>query len=293
MLRRVSPCPCILIGTAGPNMTVNGAVFADKIVSQRLTDVHIAPDASTSDGTPLDEAAHRVARLFRALRMALEELDMYYARFAALSPSSASPTSVAPAPPYISPHFTSFRMDGKNVTLDYFERFTNGNPWRAVFAADAHTDSGTKTTVVVKFAYRYSRAAHELLAQHDPPLAPRLWFCEKVASVGMHVVVTDCIADFDRDSALSAAERASARDAVALLHRHGLVFGDLRRPNVLRRGDGGVRLIDFDWCGKAGEARYPSDINMNEGTDISWHPDVRRGGLIQKEHDVYLLDRLN
>ena len=40
------------------------------------------------------------------------------------------------------------------------------------------------------------------------------------------------------------------------------MFGDLRRPNTLVGNDAGM-LVDFDWCGKSGEARYPPEINRD------------------------------
>lgn len=51
------------------------------------------------------------------------------------------------------------------------------------------------------------------------------------------------------------------RRAIQKLHADDLVFGDLREPNVLVSGQS-VMLVDFDWCGKAGEARHPSDVNL-------------------------------
>ncbi|KAH9918870.1 uncharacterized protein B0H18DRAFT_882474 [Fomitopsis serialis] len=78
---------------------------------------------------------------------------------------------------------------------------------------------------------------------------------------------------------------ASLRAAVRTLHERGFVFGDLRHPNVLVVGERMV-LIDFDWCGKAGEARYPSDILLDG--QIPWHHSVRRGGLIEKVHGRHL-----
>ncbi|KAI0244944.1 hypothetical protein BJV78DRAFT_1098897, partial [Lactifluus subvellereus] len=46
------------------------------------------------------------------------------------------------------------------------------------------------------------------------------------------------------------------KQAIRLLHSRKLVFGDLRLPNILVK-DESVMFVDFDWCGKAGEARYP------------------------------------
>ncbi|KAE9402420.1 hypothetical protein BT96DRAFT_816566, partial [Gymnopus androsaceus JB14] len=49
-------------------------------------------------------------------------------------------------------------------------------------------------------------------------------------------------------------------------------------------------LIDFDWSGRVGEAWYPADISMD--MSIVWHDEVKRGGLIAKEHDLHLLKLL-
>ena len=45
-----------------------------------------------------------------------------------------------------------------------------------------------------------------------------------------------------------------------------------------------VVLVDFDWSGKRGTARYPSDILLEKG---AWHPGVQRGGLVEKAHDAF------
>ena len=71
-------------------------------------------------------------------------------------------------------------------------------------------------------------------------------------------------------------------------------FSPLKRrpPNVmLRKGTGGaweVRLVDLDWAGVVGRARYPPHMSK----DIGWHPAARPGVLLQQEHDVHLLERL-
>ena len=73
------------------------------------------------------------------------------------------------------------------------------------------------------------------------------------------------------------------------LHKEGYVHGDIRGPNLLIAEDG-LKLVDFDWCGKRGEARYPADISIAAG--IKWHDGVRRDGLMKKAHDTYMLDLL-
>ncbi len=60
--------------------------------------------------------------------------------------------------------------------------------------------------------------------------------------------------------------------ALNILHGEGLVFGDLRRPNIMimpgPNKDDTVRLIDFDWAGKENEARYP--IHLNQSKEVKW-----------------------
>ena len=175
-------------------------------------------------------------------------------------------------------------MDEENVTLEYTDRLSKEYSRKAVFTARAEDMAGSVTTVVVKFTATYNQDAHIRLAQEG--LAPKLWFCERVADVGgLYVVVMDYVEGgelWDRRKA-SPARVDSLRSAVKMLHDQGFVFGDLRSPNVLVEGDRAV-LIDFDWCGKEGEVRYPSDILLEKA---QWHPDVMQGGLIMQEHDSF------
>ena len=55
-------------------------------------------------------------------------------------------------------------------------------------------------------------------------------------------------------------------DAINILHGSGLVFGDLRPLNVMITKANEVKLIDFNWAGVEGQAKYPSLIS----SDIKW-----------------------
>ncbi|KAJ7868408.1 hypothetical protein B0H14DRAFT_2346612 [Mycena olivaceomarginata] len=74
---------------------------------------------------------------------------------------------------------------------------------------------------------------------------------------------------------------------VSFLHDGGYVFGDLRWPNVMVAGKK-VKLIDFDWAGKEGYAKYPIHIAHN----IDWPPGVTAMGKIKKVHDIHMLKSL-
>lgn len=75
--------------------------------------------------------------------------------------------------------------------------------------------------------------------------------------------------------------------AIEVLHKNGLVFGDLRPPNVMI-SDGRAHLVDFDWCAQDGMGRYPVSLN-DVDRDIGWHPDVKRGSVMHKHHDIFML----
>ena len=74
-----------------------------------------------------------------------------------------------------------------------------------------------------------------------------------------------------------------------------MVHGDLRNENVLlgnskfndstaqSEKEAQVWIIDFDWAGTQGEARYPSELNQS----ITWHEDVVDLGPIEMHHDLH------
>lgn len=135
---------------------------------------------------------------------------------------------------------------------------------KAVFVAEAKSESET-VKVVVKFAHTYNEDAHELLANLKPSQAPKLRYCKFELTVGMWAVVMDYVEGPGADGILTGTDLTeSLRVALKKLHSGGFVFGDLRSPNVLVVGKK-VMLIDFDWCGKVGTARYPSDIMLTDG----------------------------
>jgi hypothetical protein len=47
-----------------------------------------------------------------------------------------------------------------------------------------------------------------------------------------------------------------------------------------------AKVIDFDWAGKSGTARYPLTINK-AALSHEWHRDVEAGGLMETDHDAF------
>ena len=235
----------------------------------------------------------RTAQVFKALRDGLDELGAYYAE---LRPPIRSNSEAYSATPFIGPHLRELNYGNTSMKLRYSSRISYEKD-KAVFKAHAVTDDRTvDQDVAVKFTSKYCREAHELLADHDPPFAPKLLFCEKMADVGgLWVVVMDYVESHAAaaDPSTAATEKvkmkAEVGKAIQVLHDAGFVFGDLRDPNIIQASSEKMFLVDFDWAGREGEARYPATINM---TDIVWGEGTVRCGLVKKEHDLFMLDRL-
>jgi serine/threonine protein kinase len=300
------------MGMAGPHLTVAGAVFADRIIVQPLTDnISFIPRPNMKGRTPLDDTAYRVARLWHCLKVCLEELDHYYADLLkTISPpaprttagtvgglprSSTGADRVIRPPDLIGPHFIRFHYEGQFWSLNYTERLERQHSFKSVFIAEAsiaaEVGNRAKTKVVVKFAYNYNQDAHKLLVDITPSHAPRLLHCAYEPDVNMWVVVMDYIdGQYMRDHKITNPEHVkSFRSALKSLHSRGLVHGDLREPNILLVREQ-VMLVDFDWCGPDDVARYPTDINTKSG--IPWAYGVGPGLRLRKAHDEFQFKRL-
>ena len=170
----------------------------------------------------------------------------------------------------------------------YLSRLALEYPSKLLYKAQLDDPSGNP--LVVKFVSTYHAEAHRLLAQRQ--LAP-LHYAGTEDSVpslygGRYMVVMDFVDETSR-AALTGAQFADVKKAVALLHSNNLVFGDLRLPNILLK-DGKVMIIDFDWRGTAGDSRYPAELNLDR--ELCWPPGVQPGSIMQKEHDLFMLEKL-
>ena len=303
LFRSASCCPMFLVGIAGPHLTVSGAIFTDRFISQRLTDyIHIGPLPTFQGKSSLDHSIRRVAQVLRALNQATEELERHYTglKFEASSPyksrgyfhHAGPPPPPVPSRPLpqsvVPPSFQEFTVDSKTYMIGYEHHLSSAS--EAVFKGTITCDGDQAShAVIVKFTSTYCADAHRKLAEANR--APRLWFCEQVQSVGMYIVVMDYENGTRANPPLEDKDRIEElRMAVEMLHGENYVHGDIRGPNVLITTNG-VKLIDFDWCGKEGEVCYPADISV-DASDIGWHRDVRRGCLIEKGHDEHMFTLL-
>ncbi|KAG6887588.1 hypothetical protein C0992_011645 [Termitomyces sp. T32_za158] len=189
--------------------------------------------------------------------------------------------------------------NGKTVDLTYSRRLQED---KLIFCAiGSGPDSGASSECIVKFTSQcYSYAAHEYLAKLK--LAPRVRACVSISSDWTAIVMDkiDYPSFFHlKQEGMSDEKREKIRNKVQCivrkLHEGGFVHGDVRDINVLvdpaslNCEDVVVFLIDFDWAGEIGKARYPVDVNRET---VEQPGGVRRGELVLVEHDLEMVEYL-
>lgn len=288
-IRQMCCCPSFIVVVAGPWMCILGAVYLDHVVVQPLTDfmwLAYHPAQTSRLG--------RLTRVFHSLAASVRRLETYYQSLAN-RPRNIDPSRFFPCyHHYLAP-------DGSTKNFRYMGYLLRQQPGpkRALFKAC--TDDNQQ--IVVKFVERYNARAHQLLA--DEGLAPQLLFDSgSAASVSAQMIVMEYVPSMDlydyldlnpsgapSKAATLETVREDVKRALDILHRHGLVFGDLRSPNVIVTEQAESRkargmLVDFDWCGVDGEATYPFGMNQ---VDIQWPDGAEKGAPMRKEHDMAML----
>jgi hypothetical protein len=263
-----------LFSIAGPWTSVHGAILlGEHWIVQPLTDLiwtGVVPELS------LDGQVQHVAQLFNSLKTGLTQLKNKY-------------KDIRANPYFPFPYITSYSIPDTDPPTTM--RFT--------YKKRLHCDEARKSTAVflgedtegkqifIKFTARYGHGAHRLLTEKG--YAPQLLHCFEFMR-GYFIAVMEYIEGHDMHGrSFSSGDLDRVRGAKDILHEAGIVFGDLRPNNIMKPNDeSGVLLVDFDWCGKEGESRYPVTVNP----DCRWHKDVGPGAIMKKEHDDYLFDSL-
>ncbi len=266
-------------------MCILGAVIVERAEIEPLTDYIWLGAYPHHDARLL-----RLARLFKSLATGLRNLDEFYKNLTVLNPNS-------PLGARLFPHICSYTTDEEVVRFHYISKLAPSNLEKAIFKAKDERDG---RDIVVKFAHRYNAEAHRVVASEG--LAPELFYIGDIypSALGPNalfaapkMVVMEYLQGSSAEQMYYKAPPPSfvyrdVQAAIGALHKRGLVFGDLRRPNVMIYKNR-AKLVDFDWCGRDGQDRYPAALN----TTIGWHEGVDRGTPMLKVHDLFMLKKLH
>jgi hypothetical protein len=241
-------------------------------------------------------ARNAIASALDALMAAVDNIQAHYESIEANAKASPSPMVIDPRARKARgfPFVTSYEDDEQRITFMYNARLDDDE---LIFSAIlSQPDFGE---CLVKFTYQYSEAAHSYLESHG--LAPKLRQCVRISADWSAVIMDRSkyqsfyglwLSNTDQEKV-----RSKVRIAVQTLHRGGFVHGDIRSNNILidRRSlaseDVAIHLINFDWAGRTGEAKYPLTVDVNTMT-VRRPVDVEGGGLITKEHDLQMVSYL-
>jgi serine/threonine protein kinase len=179
---------------------------------------------------------------------------------------------------FISP----YKPDGSHCDLLFKGRTTINNDVEEVLVKVAHGG--------------YGEEAHRVAAQEG--FAPKLYGVAKVDGAPPAYVMEFLS---DKTGWVSISKGATTRTPeqwdvlkgqikqfLSFMQKNRLVHGDLRPKNIfLRDKDGGVelRILDWDWAGEYGSARYPLD--RNPAAELPGNA----GELIDVGHDVDTLGK--
>lgn len=230
------------------------------------------------------EALLPLIRALGALRNAINSLEEEYIKLSEPSARLANPFY-----PFRS-YFTS--RDNSKVEFEYQERL---HRHKLLFRVST---SEQNRNLLLKFTQKYSKGAHEHCASHK--IAPELYAIEEMAGGWMMVVMEylneETYTLLCNSRIPEQILRTGVRNAVFFLHRGNFVHGDIRGVNIMVKREwnecdvtGNVKLIDFDWAGQEGSARYPPNVNYEQ---VERPREARDGLFITKDHDDFMTNHL-
>ncbi|KAI0043788.1 hypothetical protein FA95DRAFT_1498071 [Auriscalpium vulgare] len=292
--REKTCCPTFLLSFDGPWLAIQGGIFTDKWVTQRLAECYVGRNTCLEDGS-CDQAA----RVLYALRVCLKDMVSWYSERNSvqgldlrgqpnLHPRWYPQPTTYPAPRDGTPGHHGMSM----VRFRYLLALKSGHQCTIFLASLSKT-----RFVIVKFIERYGEMVHRALAKAG--YAPALLYCgalypedpvakryKRTLMVVMEVVTGPSVEDLAQEGRrLTPDQHAQLRAAVDCMHEHGFVHGDLRKPNVMVTSAGKIQLIDFDWAGENEQVRYP--VHLRSG---AFCPGVETDAPISQAHDNAMLD---
>jgi len=280
----------ILIGLNGHSLEISTALTLERITVNELLVLDL------KNGYDRPATLRKLMRIASALAECASQLERKYQHLIQQdSPRNRhrrffpQPTPDPRSPPSSPlPELTFLkRLDQDNNTFQ-IPNNPSAQRMRSLFVGTL-LDGSHEVEVVVKFTATYNEVVHKLLAEKG--LAPKLYACQRVIG-NLFMVVMERIAGkplaFDfREAPLKDTVFEDITRAVEVLKEHDLVHGDLRAVNVMvDPKQEHAKVIDFDWAGKSGTARYPLTINK-AALSHEWHRGVEAGGLLETDHDAF------
>jgi hypothetical protein len=264
--------------STGPSIGFAGSILSDKFLLEPLGD--IIPLYGHPLFTPPLE---KTARMFGALAKAVKSLRAYYE-----NPDPQMNPTPDPQYPYVTRYtpLSEAEADSSPIAFRYMEKHP-GSPF--LFICE---EVESKRILAVKFALNYSKDVHLMCAERK--CAPLLYGFEKLAG-GWYMVVMEYLGDHEYRKPNSSDRdliQGTVKELILGLQQRNCVHGDIRRSNLLIGPKGSVKLLDFDWAGTIGVARYPRRINPMIDTWNKRPEGVEDGALITFEHDLAMLQLL-
>ncbi|TFK50474.1 hypothetical protein OE88DRAFT_1808792 [Heliocybe sulcata] len=282
--------PSILIVDMGSYMGFYGAAWDGRCVKVEP----LTPLFDLSTHWKERKARYAMAASLDALVAAISNITAHYRSIvtdATENPqSSEADPRVEKARGY--PFLTSYNDGEREITFTYKARVYDTKLF--FYATLDGPDAGD---CLVKFTPQYSEGAHSYLASRG--LAPMLRRCVQISADWVAVIMDispyKVLCDMDLSEADKEKIRHKVKSALDTLHQGGFVHGDVRDTNLLvdvqslESEDVAIHLIDFDWAGRIGEAKYPLGINR---TSVKRPAGVEGGALIAESHDIGMLSYL-
>ena len=206
--------------------------------------------------------------------------------------------SFAPSTPRIYESCTLLEPEGEKGTLTFVSRANV--VYQRLFLATLSSPSIPGLQVLVKLVPRsYSQDVHKHMA--DNGLAPKLYGYAEVKDVPTAYVmeyldpsIWQTLHQLSKpknkpNKPTGNQLRGTLQKIIAALDEKKYVHGDLRSNNIMIRTDVmdksvELKVVDFDWAGKAGQVYYPAERNE----EIQW-PD-EAGGPIGQDHDSKMVN---
>ena len=206
--------------------------------------------------------------------------------------------SFAASTPRIYESCTLLKPEGEEGTLTFVSR--PNDAYQRLFLATLSSPSIPGLQVLVKLVPRsYSQDVHKHMA--DNGLAPKLYGYAEVKDVPTAYVMEYLDPSIwqtlhqlskpkNKPNKPTANQlRGTLQKIIAALDEKKYVHGDLRSNNIMIRTDVmdksvELKVVDFDWAGKAGQVYYPAERNE----EIQWPGEA--GGPIEQDHDSKMVN---